>query len=84
MDWPRMLAYVTGTVNQELLAQNEYLIAENRILKAQLKGRRKLSDAEQATLGEMHKHNRHPLVDGAHDVVGFEVVGGFDLRRSCA
>jgi putative transposase len=36
MDWVRMLAYVTGTVDQELLARNEYLIAENRIVKAQL------------------------------------------------
>jgi putative transposase len=27
--------YVTGTVEQELLARNEYLSAENRILKAQ-------------------------------------------------
>jgi hypothetical protein len=26
------LAYVTGTVDQELLARNEYLAAENRIL----------------------------------------------------
>ena len=39
MDWARMLAYVTGTVDQELLARNEYLAAENRIIKAQLKGR---------------------------------------------
>jgi hypothetical protein len=48
MDWARILAYVTGTVDQELLARNEYLAAENRILKAQLKGRLKLSDAERA------------------------------------
>jgi hypothetical protein len=41
MDWARVLAYVTGTVDQELLARNEYLAAENRILKAQLKGRLK-------------------------------------------
>jgi hypothetical protein len=40
-------------VDQELLARNEYLAAENRILKAQLKGRLKLSDAERATLGEI-------------------------------
>jgi putative transposase len=31
MDWARMLAYVTGTVDQELVARNEYLTAENRI-----------------------------------------------------
>ena len=34
MVWPRMLAYITGTVDQELLLRNEYLAAENRILKA--------------------------------------------------
>jgi hypothetical protein len=38
------LAYVTGTVDQELLTGNEYLVTENRILKVQLKGRLKLSD----------------------------------------
>jgi putative transposase len=43
MDWARILAYMTGTVDQELLARNEYLVAENRIMKAQLKGRLKLS-----------------------------------------
>ena len=30
----RLLAYVTGLVNQELLLQNEYLAAENRILRS--------------------------------------------------
>ena len=38
MDWARVLAFVTGMVDQELLARIEYLAAENRILKAQLKG----------------------------------------------
>jgi hypothetical protein len=51
MDWTRILAYVTGTVDQELLARNEYLAAENRILKSQLNRRLKLSDAERAMLG---------------------------------
>ena len=36
MIWARLLAYVTGTVNQELLSRNEYLAAENRILIAQI------------------------------------------------
>jgi len=27
MDWPRLLAYITGTVDQELLLRNEYLVA---------------------------------------------------------
>jgi len=53
MNWARMLAYITGTVDQELLLRNEYLAAENRILRAQIKGRLLLSDAEKATLAEI-------------------------------
>jgi putative transposase len=53
MEWARILADITGTVDQELLLRNEYLAAENRILKAQLNGRLRLSDAERATLGEI-------------------------------
>jgi hypothetical protein len=53
MEWARILAYITGTVDQELLLRNEYLAAENRILRGQLKGRLKLSDAERAKLGEI-------------------------------
>jgi hypothetical protein len=66
MDWARILAYVTGTVDQELLARNEYLAAENRILKAQLQGRLKLSDAERALLGEFgHRLGRKALAEVA-------------------
>ena len=45
MEWARILAYITGTVDHELLLRNEYLAAENRILRGQLKGRLKFSDA---------------------------------------
>jgi hypothetical protein len=66
MDWTRMLAYVTGTVDRELLARNEYLAAENRILKVQLNGRLKLSDAERGVLGEIgHRLGRKVLAEVA-------------------
>ena len=52
-DWARMLACVTGTVDQELLLTNEYLAAENRIRRVHIKGRLLLSDAEKATLAEI-------------------------------
>jgi putative transposase len=62
MEWARTLAYITGTVDQELLLRNEYLVAENRILKAQLKERLRLSDAERAKLGEIgHRLGRKAL-----------------------
>jgi putative transposase len=62
MVWTRMLAYITGTVDEELLLRNEYLAAENRILRAQIKGRLLLSDAEKATLAEIaHRLGRRAL-----------------------
>ena len=30
MDWKQLLASITGTVDQELLLRNEYLVTENR------------------------------------------------------
>src|ERR1700694_1959692 len=53
--WARLLAYVTGLVNQKLLLQNEYLAAENRILRAHLPARLRLSNPERSTLAEIGK-----------------------------
>jgi putative transposase len=53
--WARLLAFVSGLVNQELLLRNEYLAAENRILRAHLPRRLRLSDAERSTLAEIAK-----------------------------
>ena len=53
--WARTLSFVTGLVNQEVLLRNEYLAAENRILRAHLPARLRLSDAERSTLAEIAK-----------------------------
>jgi putative transposase len=53
MNWKRLLAYLTGTVDPELLRRNEYRAAENRILRNQLKGRLRLTDDERITLAEI-------------------------------
>jgi len=53
MEWPHILAYITGTVDQELLLRNEYLATENRILRDQIKVRLLLSDSEKKTLAEI-------------------------------
>jgi putative transposase len=55
MDWKALLAYITGSVDQELLLRNEYLVTENRILRHQIKGRVHLSNGERTTLAEMGK-----------------------------
>jgi hypothetical protein len=53
--WARLLTYVTGLINQELLLKNEYLVAENRILRAHLPARLRLSNSERSTLAEVGK-----------------------------
>jgi hypothetical protein len=53
MDWKTLLAYITGTVDQELLLRNEYLVTENRLLRSHIKGHIRLSDGERKTLAEI-------------------------------
>jgi putative transposase len=55
MEWKTVLAYITGTVDQELLLRNEYLVAENRILRNQITGHVRLTDGERTTLAALGK-----------------------------
>ena len=55
MDWKQLLAYITGSVDEELLLRNEYLVTENRILRQQLTGRLQLTNAERRSLAEIGK-----------------------------
>ena len=69
MDWKTMLAYVTGSVDEELLLRNEYLVAENRILRAQIPRRVKLTDGERRTLAQIGKQlGRKALAEVANIV----------------
>src|SRR6266853_2221883 len=78
MLWARLLAYVSGAVNQELLLRNEYLAAENRILRAQIKGRLLLSEGEKATLAEIaHRLGRKALAEVAVAAKPDTILGWF-------
>src|ERR1051326_7210599 len=50
MDWKHLLASITGTVDQELLVRNAYLVTENRILRNQITGRMRLTGGERKAL----------------------------------
>ena len=78
MDRPRPLAYITGTVDQELLLRNEYLAAENRILKGQIETRLQFSDAERATLSEIaHRLDRKSLEEIAVSAKPDTILGWY-------
>jgi transposase InsO family protein len=55
MDWKILLACITGSVEEELLLRNEYLVTENRILRQQIEGRVPLTAAQRWTLAEIGK-----------------------------
>jgi len=55
MTWRRILAYITGTVDEELRKRNEYLAAENRILRSKLPTRVPLDDSERRSLARIGK-----------------------------
>lgn len=46
MDWKGILTYLSGSINEAMLSRIEYLVAENRILRGQIKGRLLLTDAD--------------------------------------
>src|SRR5215813_6620502 len=76
MDWKHLLAYITGTVDQELLLRNEYLVTENRLLRNQITGRVRLTDAERKTLAEIgHKLGKQALAEVATIVKPDTILG---------
>src|SRR5688572_20515456 len=76
MDWKHLLAYITGTVDQELLLRYEYLVAENRMLRNQITGRIRLSDGERKTLADIgQKLGKHVLEEVATIVKPDTILG---------
>src|SRR4029077_12191383 len=53
MDWKTLLACITGSVEEQLLLRNEYVVEENRILRNHIAGRVQLTDTERKTLAEI-------------------------------
>ena len=58
-----VLAYMTGMVKQQLLLQNEYLLAESRILRSHLPSRLLLTNPERSTLAALGKPLGHRVLE---------------------
>jgi putative transposase len=76
MDWKTLLVYISDSVDEELLLRIEYLVAENRILRDQIKGRVQLSDAERQMLAEIGaKLGKQALAEVANIVQPETILG---------
>jgi hypothetical protein len=53
MDWKKLLASITESVDEELRLRNEYLATENRLLRQQINGRVYLTDSDRKVLAEI-------------------------------
>jgi transposase InsO family protein len=80
MDWKHLLAYITGTVDQELLLRNEYLVTENRILRHQIKGRVRLNDGERKALAVIGQKLGKQALKEVAQIVKPETILGWQRK----
>src|SRR5258707_5153327 len=73
----RLLGFVTGLVNQDLLLKNEYLLAENRILKTHLQPGSRLSRPERTALAEIGKRLSRKLLQQVASVATPDPILGW-------
>src|SRR5258708_7988312 len=73
----RRLECVTGLVNQELLLKNDYLLVENRILKAHLQPGLRLSRPERTALAEIGKRLGRKLLQQVASVANPDTILGW-------
>ena len=73
----RLLTFVTGLINQELLLKNEYLLAENRILKAYLPPGFRLGRSERTALAEIAKRLGRKLLQQVASVANPDTILGW-------
>jgi putative transposase len=74
MDWKILLACITGSVDEELLLRNEYLVTENRILRQQIQGRLRLTEAQRRTLAEIGKKLSKQALEEVATIVKPETI----------
>ncbi|MDP6506660.1 MAG: hypothetical protein QF886_23745 [Planctomycetota bacterium] len=74
MKTTEVLAMVGGHVDEELLLRNEYLAAENEILKSRIEGRIRFTDPERIRLAKISKR----LGRKAVLTTSFSLAGGFE------
>ena len=75
-----MLAYMTSSVDEELLRRHEYLAAEHRILRAHIPGRVILRNGERRALAQMGKRLGRKALAEVASVVRPETILAWHRR----
>jgi len=80
MNWKRLLAHITGSVDEELLLRNEYLATENRILRNQINGRLRLTDSDRVSLAEIGRRLGRKALEEVAQIVRPETILGWHRK----
>ena len=80
MPWKKLLANVTGAIDEKLRLRNEYLVMENRILRSKIKGRFQLKDEERRELAAIGKQLGRKALEAVATIVKPDTI----LRRHAA
>lgn len=80
VDWRHLLSYMTGSVDQDLLLRNEYLAAENRILRRQIPGKVRLDDGERRSLADIGRRLGQKALEEIATIVKPETILGWHRR----
>jgi len=80
MSWTKLLTYITGSMDQELLLRNAYLATENRLLRKQLPGWVRLNDGERTILAEIGKRLGKQALAEVATIVKPETILAWDRK----
>jgi homeodomain-containing protein len=82
MDWKKLLGSVTNSLDQELRLRNEYLLAENRLLRQQVRGRLRLTDGDRNKLAAIGQHLGRKALEEIATVIKPDTILAWN--RKCA
>ncbi len=74
MPWKKLLAFVSGAVNEKLPLRNEYFVAGNGILRKQIEGRLKLTNTDRITLARTGKKLGAKILQEVANIVKPETI----------
>lgn len=80
MDWKKRLGAVTNSLNQEFRRRNEYLLAENHLLRQQVRGCLLLTDGDRKALAAIGQHPGRKALEAIATVAKADTIFAWNRK----
>jgi transposase len=80
MDWKKRLWAVTNSLNQEFRRRNEYLLAENHLLRQQVRGCLLLTDGDRKALAAIGQHPGRKALEAIATVAKADTIFAWNRK----